>query len=218
MSLLMPCRPRGRSRRSERGAVALEAALITPVLLAMMFGIIEMALLMRDVVAVSSAVRVGARVGSAAPGAGPGLCLASANPPPCTPAVAPAFAQAAADAIQRAGSAMPPDSIESIIIYDANSAGYPLPEGNHTLACGQSCVTYVWDPGLDRFRYGGGTWASSSVNACVNHASEDSLGVAMKARHGFVTGLFGDDHEIAERVVMKFEPLPSEQCMPGTHP
>lgn len=190
---------------------------MTPVLLMMLFGIIEMALLMRDVVSVTSAVRVGARIGSASPGAGPGVCLASANPPPCTPAAAPAFAQAAADAIQHAGSAMPSDSIESIIVYDANAAGYPLPEGNHTLVCGQNCVTYVWDTGLNRFRYAGGSWASTSVNACVNAAAEDSLGVAMKARHGFVTGFFGHDYEISERAVMRFEPLPSEQCLPGTH-
>ena len=50
-----------RRRESEHGAVAIEAALVTGVVLAMIFGIIEMAFLMRDYVGVTSAVRVGAR-------------------------------------------------------------------------------------------------------------------------------------------------------------
>ena len=45
------------SRRSERGAVAIEAALVTGVVFAMIFGILEMAFLMRDYVGVNSASR-----------------------------------------------------------------------------------------------------------------------------------------------------------------
>ena len=117
-------------RRGERGAVAVEAALVTPILFLFVLGIIEMSLLMRDTVAVSSAVRVGGRVASVSAGAGPGVCQASADPPPCSPVTTPALAQAAADAIQRAGSAMPKDQIDYILVYRANSGGYPMPNGN----------------------------------------------------------------------------------------
>ena len=207
---------RGRARTS-CGAVALEAALVTPLLMVALFGIIEMSLLMRDTVAETSAVRVGARIASASPGVGPGVCVASAAPPPCTPANAPGFAQAAADAIQRAGSAMPKDSIEWIIVYDANSSGYPMPTSNRTLACTTNCVKYVWDDALDRFRYASGSWLSSSVNACVNDPARQAVGVAMQAQHTWVTGLFGDSHTLSERSVMQFEPLSADQCKPGTH-
>lgn len=181
-------------------------------------GIVEMSLLMRDSIATTSAVRVGARIASASAGAGPGVCVASANPPPCTPASAPAFAQAAADAIQRAGSAMPKDSIEWIIVYDANTQGYPMPTTNRTLSCTTNCVAYVWDKNLDKFRYSSGSWASNSVNACVNDPLRTAVGVAMQAKHAWVTGLFGQSKTISERSIMQFEPLPSEQCKPSTHP
>src|SRR3954453_23719727 len=109
--MLSALRPRSRRRgRGQRGAVAVEAALVTPVLIILVFGIIEFALIMRDYVAVSSAVRVGARIASANPGAG----LCSAQPSPCAPATTPALAQQAADAIRQAGTAMPKDSIDYI--------------------------------------------------------------------------------------------------------
>lgn len=204
-------------KRGERGAVAVEAALVTPLLFMFVLGIIEMSLLMRDTVSTTSAVRVGGRVASVSAGAGPGVCQASASPPPCAPASTPALAQAAADAIQRAGSAMPKDQIEYILVYDANTAGYPLPEGNTSLSCSTNCVRFVWDEGLNKFRYGGGSWVSTTINACVNHANRDTVGIAMVAEHPWITGLFGDGVELRERSVMNFEPLPSEQCMPGTH-
>ncbi len=204
-------------RRGERGAVAVEAALVTPILFLFVLGIIEMSLLMRDTVAVSSAVRVGGRVASVSAGAGPGVCQASADPPPCSPVTTPALAQAAADSIQRAGSAMPKDQIDYILVYRANSQGYPMPNGNTTISCFSDCVKYVWDSGIERFRYAGGTWTSTTINACVNHPNRMAVGVAMHAQHPWITGLFGSGVTVEERTVMNFEPLPSEQCMPGTH-
>lgn len=205
-----------RTQRTERGAIAVETALVTPLLVLVMFGVVELALMMRDSIALSSAVRTGARIASASPGAGPGTCQASSNPPPCTPATAPAFAQAAADAIQREGSAMPKDSIQWVMIYEANTAGYPLPAANRALTCSTSCVVYVWDKALDRFRYSSGSWASASINACVNDPAQTSVGVAMRGLHDSVTGLIGS-MPLTERAVMRFEPLPSEQCKPNTH-
>ncbi len=92
-----------------------------------------------------------------------------------------------------------------------------MPTGNTSLTCSTQCVKFVWDGGLNKFRYSSGTWVSTTINACVNHASRDTVGVAMVAEHPWITGLFGDGVELTERSVMNFEPLPSEQCMPGTH-
>jgi len=211
--------------RSERGAVAVEAALVTPLLVLVLFGIVEMSLLMRDTVSVNSSVRVAARVASVSAAAGPGTCEASGlTPPPCTPADAPALGQAAANAIQRAGSAMPKDSIERVLIYEAaGTAGIPIgktaPWTDRT--CGSTnCVTYVWDKVLDKFRYSTGSWRTSTLNACVNDPNADAVGVALIARHDWITGLIGsgDGFTMTERSVMQFEPLPHETCMPGLHP
>jgi hypothetical protein len=206
-----------RNHRRERGAVAVEAALLTPVLALVLFGIIEMALFMRDVASVSSAVHVGARTASVGAGAGPGTCEASANPPPCSPADVPGLAQAAADAIQKGGTAMPQDEINWILVYNANPQGYPMPAGNTSATCSTECVKYVWDDGLNKFRYAGGSWASSSINACINDPSRMAVGVIMNATHTWITGLFGDGAGVEERTVMQFEPLPNDQCKPGFH-
>lgn len=205
----------GGLRRSQRGAIAVEAALVTPLLLMVLFGIVEIALLLRDHVAVSSAVRTGGRIASAAAGAGPGTCETGPTAPPCTPASSPAFAQAAADAIQRAGSAMPKDSINYILVYKANNAGFPGSATTMPTSCAgiPACVRFVWRDSLDAFRFHSGSWASASVNACLNES--DSIGVYLNATHDFVTGIMGDGVDVGDRAVLRFEPLSDDTCKPG---
>jgi hypothetical protein len=214
--------PRRRRRRSERGAVAVEAALVVPILAMMLFGIIEVTMLVRDDLALTSASRTGARVASAAAGAGPGTCETGPDAPPCTSASSPALAQAAADAIQRAGSAMPKDAIDYILVYRANSAGLPGAEGSTTMpsSCAgvSNCVQFVWRDSADAFRYASGAWDSRTIDGCVNES--DTLGVYIHATHKTVTGLFGSIG-LADRAVMKFEPLSDDTCKstrPHPHP
>ena len=203
--------------RSERGAVVVEAALVTPLLLALVLGIIEMALLMKDDVALTSAVRNGARIASANAGAGPGgVNEAGDCISPCSPANTPMFAQMAANAIQQAGSALPKDSITELWIYKANNKGYPGTDGSTAMACGTNCVRYKWVPSKDQFRYLSGAWTSSQVNACANN-SPDSVGVYMSASHSFLTGFFGQKADIDDYAVFTFEPLPTLRCAPGQH-
>lgn len=197
----------------------MEFALVVPLLLTFLLGTVELGMFMKDYVSMSSSARAGARAASAAADAGPGTCEASGpTPPPCTPANAPGFAQAAADTMQTAGIAQNTDDIDWVMIYSANAAGFPgsgttIPEN-----CPTKCVKYVWDSGLNKFRYASGSWASASVNACVNQA--ESVGVILRARHnwmtGLVGGLMGGDRTMNERTVMKFEPLEQDRCKPGT--
>ena len=207
--------------RSERGAVVVEAAIVTPLLMIMLLGIIEMALLMKDDVALTSAVRNGGRIASANAGAGPGGVAADDGSctTPCTPANAPKFAQLAANAIQSAGSALPKDSIQELWVYKANSKGYPCPvdtgcETNTATAmtCGLNCVKYKWlevqgrVPLLQR-----DLALQVSVNACANN-NPDVVGVYMKAKHSFLTGFFTDSTMIEDHAVFTFEPLPTLTC------
>jgi hypothetical protein len=204
--------------RSERGAVVVEAALVTPLLMALLLGIIEMALLMKDDVALTSAVRNGGRIASANAGAGPGGVAADDGSctSPCSPASAPMFAQLAANAIQTAGSALAKDSIQELWIYRANNKGYPGTDGATAMVCGANCVRYKWMDSKDQFRYFSGSWASTSVNACANN-NPDSVGVYMKAQHDFVSGFFRDNILIEDHAVFTFEPLPTLSCAPNEH-
>lgn len=216
--------------RGERGAVAVEAALVTPILVMLVLGIVEFSLLLRDYVAVSSSVRVGARIASANPGLGPATC----TPAPCTPPTAPAFAQVAANAIQRAGTAMPKDSIDYIIVYQANKNGYPAPTGTATTnipsntatalpaagttspcASFANCTAYKWVDASDSFAYAApGSWSSASVDACPTTAY--GLGVYMHATHRNITSFFGGTFGISDRTVMNFEPLSPTMCNPSS--
>lgn len=199
--------------RSERGAVVVEAALVTPLLMLLIFGIIEMALLMKDDVAVTSAVRNGGRIASANAGAGPGGVAADDGSctSPCSPANAPMFAQLAANAIQTAGSALPKDSIQELWVYKANNKGFPGSDGSTAMTCGTNCVKYKWVKASDQFKYFSGTWQSSSVNACANN-NPDSVGVYLKVNHSWLTGFFGKTIAIDDHAVFTFEPLPTLTC------
>lgn len=207
----------------ERGAVAVEAALVTPVLVVLVFGIIEFSFALRDYVAVSSAVRTGARIASTGADLGPGVCptdLAS----PCTPSSSPKLAQEAADAIQRAGSAMPKDSIDYILVYKANDGGYPGTETAMPSSCNgiSDCVRFTWRDAEDKFRYSGGSWDSTTISACFPGTAGsplDRIGVDMHATHKFMTAIFGSSIGLSDHAVMDFEPLPSDSCGPSApHP
>ncbi|MEP9365604.1 TadE family protein [Nocardioides sp. CN2-186] len=220
--------PGRRTTRDQRGAVAVEAALVLPLLVTMMFGIIELTMLVRDNIAVASAARVGVRAATttAAVMSGPGTCTyredvattcSAGNSP------APGLAELAADAIQTSGSSMNKDTIDYILVYKANKQGYPGLDGNTTMptSCAgySSCVKFQWADAANAFRYKSGTWASTSVNACAGEA--DSVGVYLHITHQFLTGLFPGSIGLDDRAVGRFEPLPPDNCKstsPFPHP
>ncbi len=206
--------------RGERGAVALEAALTFPILLLILLGIIELTFLMRDHAVVVSDTRTGARIASTGAQAGAGVCPTGPGAPPCVPANVPALAQLAADAVQRAGSAMPVDQIEYLLVYKANPSGFPGADSNRTMptSCSgySSCVMFKWRDTENKFRYHSGSWISSTINACFP-GNLDRVGVALSAKHKNFTGLFGSYLTLNDHAVMNFEPLPAQICKAGDH-
>lgn len=204
-------------RAGQRGAVAVETALVTPVLLVVLLGVIEVPMLISDYVAVTSASRTGARVAAAAPDAG--SCVPNpADETPCPANGAPNFAQIAADAIARNGTALPARSIQHILVYKANSNGYPGALTSMPSSCSgiPSCVAYRWDDAAGAFRYSSGTWDSRTVNACFP-SNVDSIGVQVVAEHKFLSGLLGASTTMSEHTVMHFEPLRAGSCASGSH-
>lgn len=205
-------------RRSARGAVAVETALVTPVLLVVLLGVVELPMLIRDYVAVTSAARTGARVAAAAPDAG--ACVPNpADATPCPANGAPNFVQIAADAVARNGSALAAKSIDHVLVYRANAGGYPGSLSSMPASCAgiPSCVTYRWSDSANAFRYSGGAWDSRTVNACFP-SNVDSVGVEVVADHAFLNGLFGTSLRMSDHAVMSFEPLRPGSCAAGSHP
>ncbi len=221
----MRCAIGRKRRRRDDGAVAVEAALVLPILVILVFGIIEFGFVLRDYAGVSSLVRTGARIASTGADHGPATCETGAAAPPCGPASSPALAQEAADAIQRSGQASNPDQIDYILVYKANTKGFPGAEGNVTMPADCSgtanCVKYVWRDSLDAFRYNSGTWDSKSISACFPGSAAnpmDRVGIYLKSTHPMLTGLFGSSVSLTDRAVMDFEPLASQSCGANQHP
>ncbi len=207
---------RGHRRRDERGAAAVEAALITPVLLLIVFGIIEMGFLMRDHIAVTSMVRNGARIASASADAGAADCSVRADPvAPCAPATAPMLAQLAADAMQGSGTALPKNRIQQIWIFNADPDRIPGNADDEPTTCVTRCVAFRWvpaaggDPDAGRFRYLSGSWNEATITTCATRA--DRVGVRLITTHPFATGMFRDI-TVEDTAIMTFEPEPALTC------
>jgi hypothetical protein len=211
-------------RRREDGAVAVEAALVMPILALLVFGIIEFGFLLRDYAGVSALVRTGARIASTGADHGPGVCDTSPGAPTCTPASSPALAQEAADAIQRSGVVSNPDQIQYILVYKANDKGYPGANGSTTMPADCSstsnCVKFVWRSSINQFKYNSGSWNSTSISACFPGSVAnpmDRVGIYLKASHPMITGLFGSSISLSDRAVMDFEPLATQSCGANQH-
>jgi hypothetical protein len=204
---------RTRRRRDERGAVAAEAALVMLPLFLVMMGIVEASMLMRDVAAANSSVAAGARTSSVSAAAG--SCDTS-----CSSTSAPRLAEVTADAIERAGGAIPRDRINWVMVYDADSTtGMPENQasGFAQSQCNTRCVVYKPNP-AGELVYVSGSWnTTTTVNACINDANRDAVGVAVEVQHEWLTGFFGNNFTYTQRNVMQFEPLPTETCLPGEH-
>lgn len=191
-----------RRTQGERGAVAVEAALVTPLILLIVFGIIEFTLLLKDDVAVSSAVRAGARTASAEP--------RNAS-----------FLDDTAAQMDRAVATLSKPGLSPTVggelwIYKANAAGFPGSAGQiNAGGCGSDCVRYTWDSGAGKFTATTaekGKWSAASINACPkdpakNPSGPDSVGVYLAYRHSFLTGVFGGGLTLSDHTVLNFEPV-----------
>jgi hypothetical protein len=174
-------------RRGQRGAVAVEAALITPLLIVLLFGIIEFGLLFKDYLGVTSAARAGVRTASSEPRVG-------------------TFAQDAANQVLREGAALDPDDIDEVWVYDANAQGFPDARTDFV-----TCVKcYRYRPnaaGTAMVAYGTTTWSSTSMNACAGDPLRDQVGVYIKYEHPAIVGLFFDSFTLMDHSVMSLEPV-----------
>jgi Flp pilus assembly protein TadG len=178
----------GRVSRDDRGVAAVEAAIITPVLFLLLFGIIEFGLVFKDQLAITSAVRSGARI-------------ASAEPRIAT------FATDAASAVAREAGAVDMSDVTALWIYQADSTGHPVGASGTFNSCTTNCIQYKWSG--SGFTQTSGSWSPTSQNAC--QGSQDSVGVYLAYNHMAVTKAIFSTMGLNSYTVMRFEPIPSMQ-------
>lgn len=181
-------RMRARLDAGERGAALVEAAILMPVVLLIVFGAIEFSSMFKDAATLSSAARAGGRTASAEP--------RNPNMPADTAA-----------AVSTALSSLPANSPQELWVYDATTS--TAKPGS----CTGSCVSFSWDQGTKSFSQpsGDGSWVNSQ-NVCGAGGNWARVGVWVNADHVFVTKLFGAKKTLTSTGIFRVEPLPSGQC------
>ncbi len=173
----------------------MEFAIVSPVLILIVFGIIEYGLLFRDYLTVANTTRTGARVGSAAGS------IASAD-------------FEILQSLKQAAAALPggAGAIQTISIFKSSASGGELPSGCQTGSVSGACNVYtsadltrpITDFGCagsapDRF------WCPT-VRSDVQSAGLDYVGVYIETEHDFLTSMFGSSKSLEDTVVMRLEP------------
>lgn len=174
------------ARRDERGASAVEAAFVTPVILLLMVGILEFGFYFKDSLSTSQAVKAGVRLASSQPrNAG--------------------YAQAAADRIQESSGALGRGAIQQLWVYKAN-VGNNFPQGRSDFADCSTCIKFTWN-GTRFVPSASPTWAASTHDACAS-SPPDRIGVYMQVRHAAITRFVFTSIDINQADVLRFEPMP----------
>jgi Flp pilus assembly protein TadG len=177
----------------ERGAALVETVVLLPLVLLIVFGIVEFSSAYHDASVTSDASRAGGRIASAQ-------------------ARNPSYATNAAESVSAALRTLPNDTPQELWIYRANNEGFPG-TGDDFSSCTSSCIRYTWDPGADDWNYdapGGGGWDAATHQVCSEPF--DQIGVYVQIRHSFVTNLFGATLDLDDHSVFRFEPTPSAVC------
>ena len=179
-----------RATLSDRGAVAIEAALVFPVLLLLALGIAEWSLVLRDQIELTSVSRAGARTASSLPPLG----AAGGGEP---------FTDQVVDSIESSTSSLA-GSLTYVLVYNAGPDGLPL-SGAATCDGAASCARYDWDAAEGAFEATGQTWDGSDVEACAGASGLTRVGVLVGAQHRMMTGIWSD-RNLTANTVMSFEP------------
>jgi Flp pilus assembly protein TadG len=195
-----------RSSRSDRGAALVEAAIILPVLMVFLLGIIEFGLVYATGATATGASRSGARLAAAAFGPEKATLSTSANN----------VAAAVSADLTALTSAAP----IGMVVYRVNPngtdgapyGGFPAENDSMSGGCTQDCFRYKWNAATKQMEPNGGPgWTMANSSVC-NAASADSVGVWVLVRHSYLTKIVGQYNYVTGKTVMRLEPLPSDQC------
>jgi len=188
------------SARHERGAALVEAAVLLPVVLMIVFAILELGMMFKSATVASSASRAGVRLASATYAPAPAGGAGTADNPD-KPGVGGLVASAVAEVLRdrQAG-----DTPQLLRIYRSQADGTPV--GGNFSTCATDCLRYSWNGSGWAFQ--GGTWTSPDACGAVLH----SVGVYVSVRHEASNDFFPLAKTIDEFSVMRLEPRPFVQC------
>jgi len=217
--MLMRCREAMKARR-EHGAVLVETALFLPILMVLVFGVIEFSSAFQASSILADATRAAGREGGAQGGR-------DANPPDEPLDYVDFVADAGSIVLQRLPNGAHP---EFMMVYKANDDGYPGASGNTTLnfttlqdcAVSDECIELTWDDDDKRFVRSGGSWPPADHERCVQ--PYDRIGVAIFMSFEPLTGLFTPilrqeapsasnvNSGMVDHAVFVFEPAEPGEC------
>lgn len=200
-----PSRRGLRRHRSERGAVMVEAAIVLPLMIFIVVGIMEFGLLFTSYSTTTASTRSGARLAATQYSQAQ---VGSTETASQTAALAQISLATEAD-LKVLNNAKP----VGMAIYKVNpssASGAPyggFPAAGMSGGCTSSCIKYKWN-GSTMVRTGG-SWPNPQ--RCVI-SSVDSIGVYVQVEHSYITGLIGSKRTVEGHTVMRLEPVPSESC------
>ncbi len=181
--------PRRQGNARERGAVLVEAAIVLPLLIVLVLGIVEYSVAFNKAATVSNASRAGARTASSLPKDA-------------------AYSVKAADAVAAALTSLGSSAPQEVWIYKVDPSTADSPIGSFG-SC-TDCVGYSWNASTRLFDttapLGGNAWTANEQNACVDSSHPDRLGVYVKAKHKYLSGVFGSERVLEARTVVRLEP------------
>jgi hypothetical protein len=180
-----------------------EAALILPVIVLLILGIMEFGLLFTSYSTTTAASRSGARLAATAYSQA-GTTTAQQD------VAAQQIALATAADLEVLNNAEP----VGMAIFRVNSAstdgspvgGFPGP--NMTGGCSSRCIRFSWNASTQTFTRTSGSW--TDADACGLQV--DSIGVYVQSRHTYISGILGETRDVDGHTVMRLEPLPADQC------
>ncbi len=192
--------------RSQQGAVMVEAAMVLPVMIFIVVGIIEFGMLFTSYSTSTASTRSGARVAATA------YAQAGTVPEAQNAALTQIALSTAADL-----KVLTNGTPVGMAVYKVNPAtadGAPFggfPVDAMAGGCSSSCVKFTWDTTTKSMTQTTGSW--TNADACG--VTVDTIGVFVQVNHTYITGFFGTTRTVTGHTVMRLEPLPSDQCPGG---
>ncbi|MGI9598796.1 MAG: TadE family protein [Acidimicrobiales bacterium] len=185
--------------KSERGAALIEAALVTPVFLLVVFGIMELGLLFRDSLTTENASREAARAASTRGNRDDADYYVLRT-------------------VEHGLEAMGLERLQYVVVFKATGPGSALPAGCETASQAGVCNHYTAadffaeldDSGgndTGNFRCGtlDSSWCPTTRETSLS-AGTDFVGIHVETRHDFVTGMFSGGNDLGETTVLRLEP------------
>ena len=198
------------SRRSQRGQGVVEFALLVPVFMTMLLGMLEFGTAFNHQLTLGYAVREGARIGADLVNGG-GTLGCNTGQSPNASKVDGVIIEAVDRVLSSSGSPIPEAQVTRIRIFQANASGgdtlgldndWVYTASTYTLADG-TVVNFA--PGATQ------TWSACSRSNVLGHTASltpaqiDSIGVSIQYTYSFLSPI-GSTLQMSDVAVMQFNP------------